>query len=594
MSTLPPTLARWQKQLGLFPEDLATSLGQLVQRLAPAVEAFALTDRVDSGEVDGFDGITQRGSYERLLPSEWALRESLPLEFLRRAAHAEHSFFRIARREPSAVRASLAVFDAGPDQLGGCRLAQLATLLLLVHRAEQQREILNWQLLHNVNEDPLHTLDEQSVQAFLRGRTAERSTPESVAHWKERYPAHELWVVGARGLAPEADARTTAVSITEAVDPIAQQLHVAFSARGRAPRTLSLELPEPSLAIRLLRDPLQKPRSTVRLPPPSQRRHSNVLLNDEGSRLFYLNERRELIGLPIPNARHRQAGSPHCYQPAAYGKIIGVHNGYGRHLHWLCYRDRRVSLHSNRAPDAPLFAECQQPLDDGAPFLWQVLWFPIPQFALFVAPDRSLWRANFKENRATRLGEGVRRVLTWQGLPLVALDHWFEGRDGTSGPCVVELTAHLGRVLWRGPEPLHSVFLNGVNAAKGVWQLGFEAERGALRLQTWSNGTVAGTSLFSESSRPSPDVTLHPPTGSTVVGIESGAQPGFIAIDSSRRELFIADRQTSRTLTRTSAPISQVAVAGKGPALVYTTITGELGVLERVGKTRLLLQLGGT
>src|SRR4051812_42507448 len=157
MSVTGRPLRRWRKQLEIFPEDVASTLGPLMQRLEPALSAFSLPHDAEQGEVDGFNGISRRGSYERLLHSEWLLRESVPLEFLRRATQVEHSFFQIARREPSPTRASLMLFEAGPDQLGACRIAQLALLLLFAHHAELRGESLNWQHLHRMDDPPLHT-----------------------------------------------------------------------------------------------------------------------------------------------------------------------------------------------------------------------------------------------------------------------------------------------------------------------------------------------------------------------------------------------------------------------------------------------------
>src|SRR5688500_5377044 len=89
---LPRALQPWREWLDWFEPTLASALGELILRLdqlAGRSRSRAMRGRV---EPDGVDDVRQRGPYERLLLSEWALADALPEEFIRRAANNEHLF----------------------------------------------------------------------------------------------------------------------------------------------------------------------------------------------------------------------------------------------------------------------------------------------------------------------------------------------------------------------------------------------------------------------------------------------------------------------------------------------------------------------
>src|SRR5690349_8014918 len=89
---LPPLLQPWAGWLALFPDDLAATLGQLLLRLQPLVGPLRRHAARVAVEPAGVGDIVRRGSYERLLLSEWAMADGAPDEFLRRAANNELLF----------------------------------------------------------------------------------------------------------------------------------------------------------------------------------------------------------------------------------------------------------------------------------------------------------------------------------------------------------------------------------------------------------------------------------------------------------------------------------------------------------------------
>ena len=129
---LPAALSPWRAQLAILPRELAVSMGPLLQRLSVLVGSFPAHRQGDQGDPNGLDGISRRGRYERLMLSQWALAQEAPDEFVRRAAQQELQFLALARQRPDGRRRSVALFDAGPAQMGAPRIFQVAALVLLV------------------------------------------------------------------------------------------------------------------------------------------------------------------------------------------------------------------------------------------------------------------------------------------------------------------------------------------------------------------------------------------------------------------------------------------------------------------------------
>ena len=183
-STLPRALQPWREWLDWFAPDLASVLGELVLRLdklAGQSQSRAMLGRL---EPDGIDDLRQRGTYDRLLLSEWVLAEAVPEEFIRRAASNEHLFLspRLVTRHSESML--VAVFDAGPAQLGAPRLVHLALLILLARRAQAARARFAWGVWHAPGE--LHAADTPArLMQFLRARSWNVAGAEEVSRWQE-------------------------------------------------------------------------------------------------------------------------------------------------------------------------------------------------------------------------------------------------------------------------------------------------------------------------------------------------------------------------------------------------------------------------
>ncbi|MEH6421421.1 hypothetical protein [Pseudomonas sp. CGJS7] len=263
---LPRTLTPWRAWLDWFEPELAGAVGELLLRLHPMLGAFRM--RAQSGQVEpeGIDDLRRRGSYDRLLLSEWALADAAPEEFDRRAAGGEHLFLnpKLVAREVDAL--TVAVFDSGPAQLGAARLAHVAMWILLAQRAQAAKARFAWGVLGRPGE--LHDADSpQMLKRLLSARSltpggallarqhaddgAEPSRQRFEREWAEHLDAlppgcAERWSIGAAepgvGLGHRVSIRR------EGPDA----LDIAIAAR-QTRREIRLTLPDPARSAALLR-----------------------------------------------------------------------------------------------------------------------------------------------------------------------------------------------------------------------------------------------------------------------------------------------------------------------------------------------------
>ncbi|NHZ89170.1 hypothetical protein F2P45_09090 [Massilia sp. CCM 8733] len=260
---LPAQLAPWSAWLALLPDHLAAPLGEMLLRLQPLVGRMAgLAPGPDRTPV-GVGGISRRGPYHRLLLSEWAVLDAAPDEFLRRAAAGELLFGAPEPQVQRRARTCVALFDAGPAQLGEPRLVHLALFILLARRAHDEGASFGWGILQTPG--PLHAdCGQQALFRLMSARTLLRAGAAARDGWNGLLagiaPHAELWQVGA----PEAVAlrrESARATIGQALSE--DGLQVGITQQGRA-RHMLLDLPAPASAVRLLRFPGGEPAKPAR------------------------------------------------------------------------------------------------------------------------------------------------------------------------------------------------------------------------------------------------------------------------------------------------------------------------------------------
>jgi len=302
---LPRALSPWAEELSLFAPDLALGLGDLVRKLALFVGPMRTDRTIALADGSGLDGIDSRGSYERLLLSEWLLADEIPDEFTRRAASGEHMFLRPARRGPSHARASIALFDAGPSQLGSPRVAHIALLIVLARRAAAANATFRWGILQSqaLRDD----VTRGSLSSLVGAGTTQTVDRERLKASLASYsPSDDVWIIGGD------EARTTEASTVLVRDVLALdrrcvslELHVPHAPVRRA----TLDLPSERDTARLLRDPfgIAKAAPTMALgldvPQPT------LVFADNGSKVFARTSL-GVLSIPVPNSPRAGVGKP--------------------------------------------------------------------------------------------------------------------------------------------------------------------------------------------------------------------------------------------------------------------------------------------
>ncbi|MHB8878937.1 MAG: protein kinase domain-containing protein [Myxococcaceae bacterium] len=352
---LPSALVRWQRELSIFPPEVALTLGPWLQRLEVAFGVARHLPQAGAGEPDGLGALSRRGAYERLLLSEWLLADELPDEFLRRAAMQEHLFLEVARKRPHGARRVAVLLDASPSQQGSPRLAHLACLVVLAARARAAGDVLLVGVLGDEQCRPWDEVSPMSVRAILQGRRPLEAQPGDLARWRERLALEktdDLWLVGAPRLGRLAG-QVSRVEVCDVIEPGARQLRLDVRALGTTPRGLTLELPEAGACTRLLRDPFDTAEAAGQPRTPELAAGSPLFFSWHGRRLIARSPDGGVVALSVPNSPRAMPGRARLFQPLANERLLAA--GFvGRHFIALTCRYGQILLWGRGKPQLEL------------------------------------------------------------------------------------------------------------------------------------------------------------------------------------------------------------------------------------------------
>ncbi len=580
---LPRALASWGPFLGFFPRDLAVSLSPVLNRLSFAVGPLPARRQQGDGEVDGYDGLDRRGSYERLLSSEWMLADEVPDEFLRRAGAGEHLFLRVARPVPSGSRISAAVFDAGPGQLGSPRIAQLAALIVLARRAQAAGVSFAWGILQEPEAPLMHDVNEASVLRLLQARTPHEATDSQISAWHLRLQGwsevDDLWFVGPPRLMTVRGTRGASfLQVWDVLDPEARRVGVrirrsvpgapATGTSASALRAVTLELPDQATCARLLRDPFSiaaaaPDRLASRLVPAS-----DLLFAANGSKLFARAAGGGVVAFPIPNSPRSPAGAPRLYDPWPSQTATAVGLTGQQVILASALPDGGVAL-SYASKKRGGGGSPGVPCPPGeVPFRAAVLGaalqpiFHVAQHTCLLDSEGTLFR--LLDGGLLRLAERVSAAAAVSG-------HLSFVEAATPG-CPARLTSVVGggaprtvRILEEAEEGAPAFFGFGGRLTHPDHGLVAVAQRGGA-WEIFSRG--GGTYLV-------------PFAGTRVVGVardRERGEPGLLLLDEDGRSLVIAGLSWTRRLPTGSAPIRHAATCAGAPWVAWVTVHGEVTV----------------
>jgi len=579
---LPRPLAPWGTYLSIFPRDLALSLGPVLQRLSSALGPLKVRRAGGDGEADGFDGLARRGPYERLLASEWLLADEAPDEFDRRAVMGEHLFLRIHHPAPGGSRVSVAVFDAGPGQLGSPRIAQLAALIVLARRAEAAGVRFAWGILQDP-EAPLYSdVTETGILRLLQARTPHEATDTQVAAWRDRVHGwkelDDMWLVGPPRLSALPTSRGASVlQVWDVLDPEVRQVAVKVRrGPGSAPSAVSLELPEDAACVRLLRDPFAAATSPPRRLERGLIPASNLVFTANGAKLFARASGGGLVAFSLPNSPRGDAGAPRRYDPrpgeppvavGMSGKRVVVAAARGGVLTPWFYEKR-----SGGSPGAAYFSHLSQEggerfqgaeAGDVSPVLQPFFWVGGAAFVLDA--DGALYRL-----AETPQGRSLEQVAARVAAAAVVAGQLAyvvpAAPDGPARIATVSASAGATEVLLDGPGETAFFGYGGKLAHPAYGLAAVEHPDGA-----WEVLSAHGRSF------------LLPFAGTRMVGVGRDAQrgdAGLLLLEEDRRTLVLTGLSWMRKLPPAAAEIVHAAASPAGPHVAYVTVSGEITVLS--------------
>jgi hypothetical protein len=586
MSSLPDALRPWASQLSLFPEDLALSLGAHVARLAAAIGPLRARNEVVGGELQGYDGLTRRGSPERLLISEWLLAMEAPDEFVRRAAFGEQAYLKPAFRQPQGGRRAVALLDAGPDQLGAPRIAHLALLVVLARRAEAAGVGFSWGVLQAPpRKVPFTTVDAASIRQWLKAGSVAPPSGEQLAAWREAlelgHAPDDVWLVGGSRLSrlPGVDGLSR-VAVEEVVAPGDRRLTVQVRPASRPSREVLLELPPAPQCVRLLRDPF----ATAVATPVLDTRDSTVRFirfSADGLRLLFAYGDGSVAAQALPQSPRATTPKPKRFQPLRGETVVAMgwrRNGglltVTRDDSTLCVYGALQGNSSGRAVRLPLPGEAkalQLPRAGEPPLLVMSVVSQGKEVPVLLdGAGRLLLCAWYAERPSlVSMYEGCSSVLEHRGTLLGV------GRSTSlqaSGPL---------RVWCHAPSSVgwshHLEFEGDGEAHFGTTKDSGHANPGPPLAMRQRPGTWRLLQHARDSGR---EVSL--PSGMNVVGLFSGPTSaerlGLVALGSDERSLYLVTGHGEPDLLLTApARVVAAAVSHSQPLLAWLTEKGQVG-----------------
>jgi hypothetical protein len=582
--SLPPHLAPWAPQLGLFPEEIALVVGPMVARLASLI-GNSPRDLAQEGSPNGYDGIARKGPYERLLGSEWLLLEELPDEFMRRAVSGEHLFLQQAFQENAAAKNTIALFDAGPDQLGAPRLAQIALLIVLAQRAARQGADLQWGIFQDTSPVLFEGATKGSVWTLLKARRTAPVAPSDIDRWMglpSFVRASEIWFIGAESLSAAAQRRQAmALTVSEVLEPGApQRIRVkALSPKAGRAKEAVLDIPPGRPAVQVLRDPFGAASGDWQAASHRIDTHSPIIFSPDGRKLYVRGADGALLIFWIPNSPKAKTRGPAAFAPPEGHTIIAAGQIPGRKRTFaISQSGNELTLYelTKRAANAK-WTQVHTAAKDGY-VLPPAHDLPLRPLGVlnerfcFIHVDGSVVELADKQfqiaaqsavaSRSTR--DAFVYVRLRQNVPSV-----MAVRAGKSGDIEIEEVA----VKLPPAEKDTGYFFSG-------W--------GLADLLAYSKANFSCTVAYQQESE-----TFAIPPGHTVAGMAVwGApkpRPAVIAIDNSRTRIdALYPGGVSETLLTSPAKIAFAAASDATSVVAFITETGELGVYCCWSKAMLL------
>ncbi|HSE16302.1 MAG TPA: hypothetical protein VLB46_04575 [Pyrinomonadaceae bacterium] len=577
---LPPALATWAAYLQVFPEEVSLALGPIIQRVSMLIGSPQVRLNVKDGEPDGFDGLNRRGTYERLLLSEWMLADELEDEFMRRAVMGEHLFLNRAHSSPVGTRASLALFDTGPGQLGSPRIAHIAALIVLANRADSARSSFSWGVLQQPETPVYRDVNAGNIMTLLNARSHCEVSDNQIAAWEKQLATwsglDDVWLIGGKRLSRiRTEKRSSRLYVEDVLEPGKHELTLSCNSASGASSEVTLELPENSISTRLLRDPFAAAVPETQKTKPSTYTGSDLLFDMTGTKLYTRTAKWGVTAFNVPNSPRAGAGHPKSYRSRKWETVCAV-GRVGRAIALISSEERFVHLEYCR--QAPI----KLPPGHYTGYNGNVFFAPaaddgplMPCFSLPGGDDiaaldgaGSLFRFSRLTGEPKKIGSkplsGTVQLIATDVLA-VAVVHSrlvYAGREWPDNQ--FRIVAGEGmRTTTLEERPLRAFFGPPIYLS--------HADFGLLALEL----TEFQWLVISDKEQ-----VLAKPRLAKVFGVcldpQTGPEPGLLALEDDYRTATLNGRNWKKEVLFTHAPVEHIALCQRAPYIAYSTVHGEI------------------
>jgi hypothetical protein len=583
---LPPSLAQWAGYLKIFPEEVSLALGPIIQRVSLLVGSPQLRLSENEGEPDGFDGLNRRGTYERLLLSEWMLADELEDEFMRRAVMGEHLFLNRAHSSPAGTRASLALFDAGPGQIGSPRIAHIAALIVLAHRADSAGSTFSWGVLQQPETPAYREVNTGTIMTLLNARSHSEVSEIEVAAWEEQLATwselDDVWLIGGRRLSRiQTQNRSSRLCVEDVLEPGKHELRLTCNSASGSSSEVTLELPTNNISTRLLRDPFAAAVPKIQTTEASTYTGSALLFDMTGTKLFTRTEKWGVTAFNVPNSPRAGAGRPKKYHTRTWRSVCAV-GRVGRAIGLISAEERFVHLEfcrqgKTRVPPGDYTGDNSNvfytPSPDDGPLM---PCFTLPWEGEMAALDRagSLFRFSPLKGEPNSIGStrvsGTMQLIATDVLAVNTLNSRlvYVGREWPDNQFrIVSIGSEIARNTPFDEKPLRAFFGPPSQLA--------HPQFGLLALEQTKSMWVIITNK-------SPKVLVKP-IGAKVFGVlvdeRSNPDSGLLSLEDDLQTVTLSGLTGSswqKELLRAHAPVQHIALCQRAPYIAYSTVDGEI------------------
>ena len=580
---LPPSLAPWARYLNIFPDEVSLALIPIIQRVSMVIGSPQPRLNEKQGEPDGFDGLNRRGTYERLLLSEWMLADELEDEFMRRAVMGEHLFLNRAHSSPVGTRASLALFDAGPSQIGSPRIAHIAALIVLANRADSARSNFSWGVLQQPESPAFRDVNAGNIMTLLKARSYREVSDTQVAAWEEQLAnwsgLDDVWLIGGKRLSRiQTEKRTSRLYIEDTLEPGKREVRLSCNSASGLSTEVTLELPQNNISTRILRDPFAAAVPEIQKTPASTYAGSSLLFDMTGTKLFTRTAKWGVTAFNVPNSPRAGAGKPRSYHTHKWRPVHAV-GKVGKAIALISAEDHVV--HIEYCKQAPI----KLPPGNYTGYNNNVFFTPSPVNGPLMPCFSLPW-----EGEIAAMGAGsLFRFSRLEDEPNL-LGSWpLSGTVRLMATDVLAVNIWNSRLVYVGREWPDNRF-RIVSIGNGITR-STPAEERALRAFFGPPSPLAAHPEFGLLALEQADFNwvvisnkgtkiVIKPGGAKVFGVlvdeRTFTEPGLLALEDDLQTVTLTGYNWQKEIFRAHARVEHIALCQRVPYIAYSTVDGEI------------------